>query len=125
MKFKINFYAAHHGHNACDAAAMHIKGEIPRVEWREELMATEPHHIVLAAGRLRNHEGIVMEPIDRHGRQKVDTLAGIRDDFFYFEIQGNRQVACWPQSHSPCLPTVYWVSPHVGRNGKLQVKELQ
>ena len=103
---------------------MHLKGELPRTERRLHIRATEPQHIALAADHLANHTAILMPCLDRTNYVKVNTIEGICNNFFYFEIANTNQVKCYPRSKSGVQPTTYQLLDTTTNDGKLRVARV-
>ena len=118
----MKFYTAEHGHNTCDTAAMHLKSHIPNMAAKHKIWVDSPFHIALAANEVKNHSGIVMAPIDREGYVKVDTIKGMRKEFFGFEFTANQEIRCFLRADLPAPAAIYRIVNQLTNQGKRVVQ---
>ena len=103
---------------------MHLKGELPWTEQWLHIRATEPQHIALAADHLANHTAILMPCLDRTNYVKVNTIEGIHNNFFYFEITNTNQVKFYLRSKSGAQATTYQLLDTTTNDDKLHVAHV-
>ena len=101
---------------------MHLKIHLPLMEAKYDILATSPFHIALAADEVKNHSGTVMDPINRDGYVKVDTIEGIRKDFFGFEFTANQEILYFHQADLPAPAAIYHVTDQLTNKGKRVVQ---
>ena len=101
---------------------MHLKTQIPLMEAKIPMRATSPFHIAFVANRVKNHIGVVMAPIDWTHYIKVDTIKGMRKDFFGFEFTANQEIHCFHQADLPAPAAIYHITNQLNSQGKRMVQ---